>query len=454
MLFSDPLILTVLVILAIVIIIVARMLFSKSKVDMILGLMQDGKLDEAIKKLQGFIAAGSKDPSFTFLLAECYFTKQDYEKAFPLYGKLLQAKKFNAFVPEKTLRERLGQIYLKIERLEEAQAEYLRLCEMEPTNQEYLLQTARILQERSLNDEAIKHYKQLLALAPKHDQALASLGELLYSRKQYQEAAEYLQRCIELAPKNARAHYFLGMIYQALKQQLPAMNEFDLAIQSREFRARALVQKGIALMEINDITHAMQELERGIQYAKGDDIQVVLYARYYLGSCYQQTGDVYAAVEQWEQVRRLRPGFMDVEQKLAAYKEFVVDDTLKDFSISNGEVFLEMCRNLVSNVMQLEINEINLLDSEQVELTAREPETKWKKQLRIKIYIRILRYNENINESSIRDILETAKQASAHKAIAICSTDYTPNAREFAQLRTIELVNGNQLAEMLRKIER
>jgi hypothetical protein len=68
-----------------------------------------------------------------------------------------------------------------------------------------------------------------------------------------------------------------------------------------------------------DMPRAAGDLERAVGSIKNEADTDSLYARYFLGLCYEKGGEIDKAAAQWEQVYAQKKGFKDVGEKLSRY---------------------------------------------------------------------------------------------------------------------------------------
>ncbi|MCK4906283.1 MAG: tetratricopeptide repeat protein [Spirochaetes bacterium] len=449
--FSNPVFIPLGLIIATILFLIIKMLFFRNRFGLAAELIKGGKIEEALNILLKEESKGHPSPKLHYLLGECYYRFEVYEKSLSEYVKLIKLGKFDGMIKEITVREKIASIYLKYNRLEDAQRELLLILRKVPENVKYLFIVAKIYYERNFSEDAFNYFEQVLKAEPEHSEALYYFGMILYNRKALNESLEYFKRSADADSSNKKPHYYIGMIMYQQKNYDMAIKEFDTAIYDQEFRAKAQVQKGIAQLDKNDVTQAMISLQRAVEYSKDTDIQALLYSRYYLGNCYLVTKDIQGAVDQWMEIQKIKPNFLDVEQKLQSFKEYVIDDFIMDLRISNNDAFLETCKDLITYGLNLVIQKFDLPNSEMAEFYAMEGESKWKSKIRTKFYIRVYRIDDKIGENILREIIETSKKASAHKAMCIATSDYTNYAMNYAQSRNIEMLSKEKLSELLKK---
>ena len=176
----------------------------------------------------------------------------------------------------------LGNIYLELNRLEDAKASFITALEIE-------------------KGSAAANY---------------GLGQVALSRRSYVEAVDYFQRALGLAPEANRIHYALAMAYRGLhdpeKAKIhlaqqgsvgvrvadPLIDELHELVQG----ARVHMIRGRLAFEAKRYADAATEFRQAVS-ARPDNVP----AHVNLGAALTQTGDLKGAMEQFEETLRLDP---------------------------------------------------------------------------------------------------------------------------------------------------
>jgi tetratricopeptide (TPR) repeat protein len=186
----------------------------------------------------------------------------------------------------------LGNIYLELNRLEEATASFMAALEIE-------------------KGSAAANY---------------GLGQIALSKRSYAEAVEYFQRALSLAPVANRIHYSLAMAYRGLhdpekaKMHLaqqgsvgvrvadPLVDELQELVQG----ARVHLIRGRLAFEAKRYADSAAEFRQAVS-ARPDNVA----AHVNLGAALNQTGDLKGAMEQFEITLRLDPNNTTAHYNLA-----------------------------------------------------------------------------------------------------------------------------------------
>lgn len=176
----------------------------------------------------------------------------------------------------------LGNIYLELNRLEEAKASFVKALEIQ-------------------QGSAAAYY---------------GLGQVALSKRAYAEAVDYFQKALTLAPEANRIHYSLAMAYRGLRD--PEKVRMHLAqqgpvgvrvadplvdrLQELVQGARVHLIRGRLAFEAKRYTEAAAEFRSAVA-AKPDSVA----AHVNLGVALTQTGDLKGASEEFEATLRIDP---------------------------------------------------------------------------------------------------------------------------------------------------
>ena len=103
------------------------------------------------------------------------------------------------------LRATLGEAYLKLNRLPEAEREYRAALRTVPNNPRKLCRLGDAIMRQGRIDEALEQYQQALAVSEDYEPAHNKLGVAYLRKQQIPQAVEHFRRCVELAPHSANA---------------------------------------------------------------------------------------------------------------------------------------------------------------------------------------------------------------------------------------------------------
>jgi tetratricopeptide (TPR) repeat protein len=160
----------------------------------------------------------------------------------------------------------LGDVFRQERRWDEAEAEYRKAVSLDPKSRGARLSLAIALFTELKTDEAFNIDRILLTEDPNDPEANLLAGEILVQRNAYAEAEPYLSKCSNLKPEFLpRVHALLGQVYEAM-DRIPA---------------------------------AILEYKKGLSTDEDGSLH------FQLGRLYQRSGDKIAAVEAFNESKRL-----------------------------------------------------------------------------------------------------------------------------------------------------
>jgi len=228
-----------------------------------------------------------KDFRWTYLLAKLDQQKGSFDDAIRGFRIARSLRQDYVAVPVN-----LGNIYLELNRLDEAKASFSAALEIDKNN-------------------AAAHY---------------GLGQVALSSRSYAEAIRHFEATLAQAPSANRVHYSLAMAYRGLgdlekvKAHLAQQGSVGVrvadplldALQNLIEGERLPLARGKLAFEAKRYAEAAEEFRKAVA-AKPDSA----IARINLGVTLSQLGDVEGAAEQFEEAIRIEPGRVNAHYNLA-----------------------------------------------------------------------------------------------------------------------------------------
>lgn len=360
-----------------------------------------------------------------------------------------QIGQFGGAIPEKTFRRQIAELYARFNQPEEALKEYLLLIQKDPNTAENYFKVGLLFEERNKAAKAVNYYRKAIQLQPGHGLAHLHLGFILYRAKRHGDALEYLQKALRFQPDHYEAYFYIGKIQKETKDYAGALQSFEWSAKAQEFRMRSLIERGTSYMEMNNLERAASELERAINTVKDPVEGDILWAHYFLATCYERLRQIERAIEHWEAVYRIKPGFQDVAEKLSQYQDLRQDDHIKDYLTVSQEEFRRMSEKMAA-VMGYSTQSIE--DEENgVVMIVVESGGNWRSNKKMPRLLRFIRVPDVIDEATVRETHETMRTQNLTRAMIVCSSTYSRLALDFAESRPLELYNKDKLQEFLKK---
>ncbi|MDR1971739.1 MAG: tetratricopeptide repeat protein [Treponema sp.] len=300
---------------------IIKLLLSPRRVEALGTLIKQGKTQAAIAAARRLIARDSKNAEAHYYLGLAFHAEKKDEEAYREFKLLNQLSIQGKLIPETDYRQTLAQLYEGHGESEEALKEYLLLIKLNPRRGEFYLRAGKLFADRGKGDRAREYLQKAAELSPKDGNVYYELGALYYKEKKAPEAKAALERALRLQREGdqGRTWFYLGKLQKDVKDYGGAQGSFEKAARDGEFRVRALVEKGGCFMAQNDMKRAAADLERAVGAIKDEGGNDSLYARYFLGLCYEKAGELDKALAQWEQVYAQKKNFKDVGEKLSRH---------------------------------------------------------------------------------------------------------------------------------------
>lgn len=223
-------------------------------------LLAQKRTDEAISRTEAHIAKAGESAGARELLGQLYLAKGDrdrakkeLERAIELDPNAAEAYVLLARLHEgpdafkqaladldRSLQKRprylqawmlKGALYTALGQVDEANAAYRKVLEIDPNNVAALNDLAWNLVEQGGNvDEALKFAEKAVGLAPKTATVNDTLGWIYVKKGVYLKAASHLELAVETLSNNPAVHYHLGKAYAGLGEKKKAAASLKKAL--------------------------------------------------------------------------------------------------------------------------------------------------------------------------------------------------------------------------------
>ncbi len=428
-----------------------RMIVMPKRLSTVADLIKQGRTQSATKIVKAILAKEPRNAAAHYYLGKIYLAESKSELALMEFKTVGEIGQFDREIPEAEFRRVIADLYERFGQLEEALKEYILLVKGDPRNAEYYYQCARIFDERGKPDVAVKYARKAVELDPRHGKAHYILGVILYKTKHPLEARAEFELGLKFDPSNYDGYYYLGKLLKESNDYTGALLAFERAQKSPALKIKALVERGGTYMSQGSYENAAIELERAVKLAKDDGSTESLYGRYFLSLCYEKLKNVDKAIEQWERIYAKKPQFRDVAEKLTQYQEYRTDDHIKDYLTCGHDEFVELCKLVAAQGLNLAIRDIIPTPNGVDFITVENESEKWLGTKKMPKLLRFLRVSDPLDDSSIRSLLDNMKKLGIIRGIIVTSSAFTRTAVEFAENRSVELYHKEQLQELLKK---
>ncbi len=148
-----------------------------------------------------------------------------------------------------------------LDRLDESEQDWLKLCEMQPQNASYWHRLGSIKILKNQNKSALQYFRKAVELKPDF---IDAINDIVYLRIQEGQFNEILKELDDLGRKKSpkdEIHRFKGQVYLTNNNQTAAENEWKKAIELNP-QNRAFMLLGQLYVRQNRIPQAIEEIDK------------------------------------------------------------------------------------------------------------------------------------------------------------------------------------------------
>jgi len=266
--------------------------------------------DDAVNSMTRAISLGDKSREMYTVLGRAYVDQRNWQGALDAYG---------LGDPNTTDMLKIGQMYVFLNRMDQADSVYRSLVDKDSTSWEGKFALTEMGKLRFRNKDypgTVAIMQRRIALDPTSDEAYYYMGLSYNEMKQLPEAVSALRQAVALAPGKADRHFRLGLVLASVDSVSESNDEFmrataidstskDAAIAYRQLGYRSLLGK--------EWGHAVDLLERSASLNDKDTQTLV-----WLAQGYANEGNRPKAVEVFKKVLEIEPGNPEAAKGLKA----------------------------------------------------------------------------------------------------------------------------------------
>ncbi len=240
-----------------------------------------------------------------------------HEEAVAAYRRVIELEPRQA-VPWNSL----GMVYRALNRLDDSIAAYERAIELDPDYGWPYHNLGLIYEQRGEYDSALNRYQQAIERHLQDGDRAAAwehVGHIHTARQQLDDAVAAYRRATELSPTDALPWYHLGNVYRSLNRADEAISAYEQAIKLDPAFAWPYHQLGLIYVEREGYDSAVTYFRQAIERHTRDVDQAL--AWHDLGQVYQTLDQPKAALEAYEQAIALNPAYAWSYHQLGLIRE-------------------------------------------------------------------------------------------------------------------------------------
>ena len=431
--------------------VILKSIVSPKKIEAMPRLIKQGKTIQAIKIGKQVIGKDSKNWLAHYYLGKAYVKDNRPELAVIEYKIVDENALFGEQIQELPFRTEYAKLLLKYNQQNEALKNFLLLTKLDPATADNFYQVGRIYEQQNRYDLALGFMQKCAMIDKKHAKAHAEIGLMLYRTKQFNEAKKEIDLALKLSPETYSSYYYLGKILKDAKDIPGALKSFEKAQRDQDVKQKSIIEHGSCYMMVNRYDNAAVDFQRAIELDKNNSQPETLYARYFLGMCFEKSRQIDKAIEQWTEIYKRNKAFRDVSAKLSEYKDLQSNDYMKDYLTSSNDEFLLICKNAVLKGMNLQVLSCDL-KKWGCQLTAiNKSDESWMSVRKQVTLVRFYRDPEAIEEQQIHESLDQMKSLNSVKGYMCSSSEFSAAAKRYAENRPVELIEKQKLEALLTK---
>lgn len=431
--------------------VILKSIVSPKKIEAMPRLIKQGKTIQAIKIGKQVIGKDSKNWLAHYYLGKAYVKDNRPELAVIEYKIVDENALFGEQIQELPFRTEYAKLLLKYNQQNEALKNFLLLTKLDPATADNFYQVGRIYEQQNRYDLALGFMQKCAMIDKKHAKAHAEIGLMLYRTKQFNEAKKEIDLALKLSPETYSSYYYLGKILKDAKDIPGALKSFEKAQRDQDVKQKSIIEHGSCYMMVNRYDNAAVDFQRAIELDKNNSQPETLYARYFLGMCFEKSRQIDKAIEQWTEIYKRNKAFRDVSAKLSEYKDLQSNDYMKDYLTSSNDEFLLICKNAVLKGMNLQVLSCDL-KKWGCQLTAiNKSDESWMSVRKQVTLVRFYRDPEPIEEQQIHETLDQMKSLNSVKGYMFSSSEFSAAAKRYAENRPVELIEKQKLETLLTK---
>ena len=190
---------------------------------------EQGRLDEAISRLQALLKNSAADQEIYMAMGQIYAQAKRFPEAEAALLKALDLsttpddREFPLFL--------LGSVFERQKKYDRAEEQFKKVLAVNPLNAAAANYMGYMLADRGVRlEESVQYIKKALELEPNNGAYLDSLGWAYFKMRRFDEAETYLEKAARLIPSDPTIREHLGRVYLQLGKKRQAQEQWERAL--------------------------------------------------------------------------------------------------------------------------------------------------------------------------------------------------------------------------------
>lgn len=410
-------------------------------------LLDEGQLSESSKLVRGVLDKQKDNVQARYLRAQILMQEKQYLMAISELNGLLNMPDLKQFISETEIHYNLAEMYNATGNFKKEIEEYRIILIFKPDDIKANLRLGLALYSRKDYKGAKIHLMKTAQGEPKQPLSFLPLGVSLLKLKEYENAEEWLLKALEIDNENIEAKFHLGSLFKNKKAYESAIAMLGQSKNDPKFYLPSLMQIGEMYFEQELYDKAIETLEPALKKTS-DPLPESLALRYLLASCYESSGMLREAINQWEIIFKNDSDYRDTKKNLDNYKNIMRNEQLMEmFSMTMEElqpyiadILLGFNYNIISQG-HVSANEYKYKAYNMKRISA--PPT-------VIVFDRTTREIDDTQLNKVEAIMESEK---CKNGIYMTTGSFSLKVRSLAPTKQIELYDGIFLSKAIEKMK-
>ncbi len=403
-------------------------------------------IKEATKKL---IHAPNNIQALT-ALGDVYYGAKNYEKAMPIYQRLVELQKLHPTDDAKVSSLRYGICCFHTNQFDNALKALSASLRDDPQNFDANNYMGKVLMQKQEYEKAIVVFRRAAKINPEKTEVVQNLAYSLYFAKKYRESLVYLKKTVEFNPDNKEVLFYFASAMNESGYGDKALKIFLHLRSNPIFGAKACLAAGTIHDKQNAPDKAIQDYEIALKLENVDqETKLTIYYR--LAHTLISQKNIGRALTYLKQIQMIAPGYRDVQALINRYQELNQNSNLQAYLMSGTSDFVALCRKFVSGYYPnafIKIEDISVT-AECVEVLCEVQAAKWSDTELFRFY----RSTGAIGELYVRDLHSKIRDIRCDKAFCVTAGTFTDEAEKYVEGRPIDLIEKTKLIQVLKKLD-
>ncbi len=255
--------------------------YAGAEVQFDLGSAREAQQDwaQAAAAYERFIALGPADTAPAYhRLGVCRTNLGEFDKA---VAALLEAQKGQP--KDIKVREALAEAYAKAGQIENAEAVYMGMAELNPAEAKtYYKQYYQMATGANRHDRAIIPLKKIIELDPKNETNFYFLGMAYFNVQKYDDAVAAFQQSLAVKPDFAHAWYQIGSSNFQAKKFKEAAEAYKKYVEITPDDVSGWMSMGVSYLQAKNFEAALEPLKKCVEMRPNDGIALANLAVAYI----------------------------------------------------------------------------------------------------------------------------------------------------------------------------